>query len=235
MRLRWLPTATISFPPASQRTDDMTAPQTAPDPQPVPMTQPAHSLFEDAQAIVVAPLLMAFAVLLFRQAGLLTGGTVGIAFLIHYASGWPIGAVVFVINLPFYVFALRALGRAFTIKSFLAVSLLAVYAQLVPSLIVIAHLDPLFAALMGGFLAGISLLMLIRHQASLGGIGVLAIYLQQRRGWRAGHLQMGADVAIVGAALLMRDPLTVALSIVGALALNLVIAVNHRSGRYMGC
>lgn len=193
-----------------------------------------HSLFEDAQALLVAPLFMAFAVLLFRDAGLLTGGTVGIAFLIHYLYDWPMGAVVFVINLPFYVFALRALGRAFTIKTFIAVSLLAGYTELMPHLIEVSRLDPLFAALMGGFLAGMSMLMLIRHKASLGGVGVLAIYLQQKRGWRAGHLQMAADVLIVGGALLVREPQAVALSIVGALALNLVIAVNHKSGRYMG-
>lgn len=193
-----------------------------------------HSLFEDAQALLVAPLFMAFAVLLFRDAGLLTGGTVGIAFLIHYLYDWPMGAVVFVINLPFYVFALRALGRAFTIKTFIAVSLLAGYTELMPHLVEVSRLDPLFAALMGGFLAGMSMLMLIRHKASLGGVGVLAIYLQQKRGWRAGHLQMAADVLIVGGALLVREPQAVALSIVGALALNLVIAVNHKSGRYMG-
>jgi hypothetical protein len=32
----------------------------------------------------------------------------------------------------------------------------------------------------------------------------------------------------------VRDPASVALSIVGAVALNLVIAVNHKAGRYMG-
>lgn len=193
-----------------------------------------HSLFEDAQALLVAPLFMAFAVLLFRDAGLLTGGTVGIAFLIHYLYDWPMGAVVFVINLPFYIFALRALGRAFTLKTFIAVSLVAAYTELMPHLIEVSRLDPLFAALMGGFLAGMSMLMLIRHKASLGGVSVLAIYLQQKRGWRAGHLQMAADVLIVAGALLVREPQAVALSIVGALALNLVIAVNHKSGRYMG-
>ena len=34
--------------------------------------------------------------------------------------------------------------------------------------------------------------------------------------------------------LLMRDPWSVLLSVIGALALNLVLAVNHKSGRYMG-
>lgn len=201
------------------------------------MSNPAasrHSVFEDAQALLVAPLFVAFAVLLFRHAGLLTGGTVGVAFLIHYLGDWPIGAVVFVVNLPFYVFAYRSLGRAFTLKTFVAVSLLAVYTETLPALISLQSLDPTFAAVMAGFLAGVGLLMLIRHQASLGGLGVLAIHLQNTRGWRAGKVQMAADVLILGAALFVRDPHSVALSILGALALNLVIAVNHKAGRYMG-
>ena len=193
-----------------------------------------HTLLEDAQAILVAPLFVAFAVLLFRQAGLLTGGTVGVAFLIHYASGWPMGAVVFAINLPFYIFAVRSMGWAFTIKTFICVSLLAVYTEVLPMLITLQSINPIFAAVMGGFLAGVGLLILIRHKASLGGLGVLAIHLQNTKGWRAGKVQMAADFVIVGAALLIRDPLSVGLSIVGALALNLVIAVNHKAGRYMG-
>lgn len=193
-----------------------------------------HNFFEDAQAILVAPLIFAFAVLLFREAGLLTGGTVGLAFLAHYLSGWSIGSLLIAINLPFYGLALRAMGRAFTIKTFLSVGLLALYSELLPGMIQVQGLNRWFAAVMGGFLAGISLLILIRHKASLGGLGILVIHLQNTRGWRAGKLQMAADCAILLAAAFIRDPLSVGLSIVGALALNLVIAVNHKAGRYMG-
>lgn len=193
-----------------------------------------HNFFEDAQAILVAPLIFAFAVMLFREAGLLTGGTVGIAFLAHYLSGWSIGSLLIAINLPFYGLALRAMGKAFTIKTFLSVGLLALYTELLPGLIQVQGLNRVFAAIMGGFLAGISLLILIRHKASLGGLGILVIHLQNTRGWRAGKLQMAADCIILLAAIFIRDPLSVGLSIVGALALNLVIAVNHKAGRYMG-
>lgn len=198
------------------------------------MSASRHNLFEDAQALLVAPLFFAFAVLLLREAGLLTGGTVGIAFLLHYLSGWPIGPLLFALNLPFYAQAWRAMGRDFTIKTFLSVSLLALYAEWLPRLVELHNLNRGFAAVMGGFLAGVSLLMLIRHKASLGGLGILVIHLQNTRGWRAGKLQMAADCVILGAALFVRDPLSVGLSIMGALALNLVIAVNHKAGRYMG-
>jgi uncharacterized membrane-anchored protein YitT (DUF2179 family) len=193
-----------------------------------------HTVFEDAQALLVAPLLVAFAVLLFQHAGLLTGGTVGIAFLIHYLGQWPMGAVVFTVNLPFYLLAVRVLGWRFTIKTFIAVALLALYTELLPALVTLDALNSVFAAVMGGFLIGLGLLILIRHKASLGGIGIVAIYLQQSRGWRAGIVQGVADVLILAVAVFVLDPLGVALSILGALALNLVIAVNHRTGRYMG-
>lgn len=193
-----------------------------------------HSLFEDAQALATGTLLFAFAVLLLRQAGLLTGGTAGLTFLAHYASGLPFGLLYFLINLPFYVFGLLALGRAFTLKTFCAVALLSAYSELLPRWVAIERIEPPFAAVLGGLLAGAGLLMLIRHQASLGGLGVLAIYLQKKRGWRAGTVQMLADGFIVCGAFFVVAPEQVALSVLGALMLNLVLTINHRPGRYFG-
>ena len=106
--------------------------------------------------------------------------------------------------------------------------------EFMPRWITIAAIDPVFAAVLAGLLAGAGLLILIRHQASLGGVGVLAIYLQKRRGWRAGNLQMIADVAIVGAAFFVVPPDRVALSVLGAIVLNMVLTINHRPGRYFG-
>lgn len=202
------------------------------------MSQPSsatdHSLIEDLQALLIGTLFCALSVLFFRHAGLMTGGSAGLAFLVHYASGWAFGPVFFLINLPFYLFGLRAMGREFTLKTFAAVILLSAYVELLPRLIVIEALDPVFAAVMGGLLAGVGLLMLIRHRASLGGIGVMALYLQSRRGWRAGTVQMIADALILGGSLLLVSPWLVALSVLGAAAVNLVIGVNHRPGRYFG-
>ncbi len=193
-----------------------------------------HSLFEDAQALATGTLLFAFAVMLLRQAGLLTGGTAGLTFLAHYLSELPFGLLYFLINIPFYVFGLLALGRAFTLKTFCAVALLSAYSELLPRWVAIERIDPRFAAVLGGLLAGASLLMLIRHQASLGGLGVLAIYLQKKRGWRAGTVQMLADGFIVCGAFFVVAPEKVALSVLGAVMLNLVLTINHRPGRYFG-
>ena len=200
-----------------------------------PSRDPArHTVFEDAQALVTAALFVALGIGMFRHAGLLTGGTAGIAFLIHYATGWRFGLVFFVINLPFAWLAVRTLGWPFAIKSFVAVALLSLFSEALPWAVRFDWLQPVYAAVMGGFLVGAGLLMLFRHHASLGGVNVLVLWLQQRFGWRAGAVQMGIDCLIVIAALAIVPAVLVAISVLGAVALNLVVAVNHKPGRYLG-
>lgn len=139
----------------------------------------------------------------------------------------------FALNLPFYWLAWRRLGPAFTAKTFVAVGLVSVMTETLPQLITLGHLQPVYAAVMGGMLLGTGFLMLFRHHASLGGVGILALVLQAERGWRAGAVQMAIDCTIVMLAFLVVDPGRVAISVLGAVALNMVLALNHRPGWYV--
>ena len=170
---------------------------------------------------------------MFGHTGLLTGGTAGIAFLIHYATGWNFGLVFFLINLPFYGLAWQRMGKAFTLKTFAAVGLLSVFVNLLPKVISFQNLWPPFTPVMGGLLMGAGMLMLFRHRASLGGFNVLVLYLQERFGWRAGKIQMAFDCAIVLGSFALVDWQHVALSVLGAVMMNQTLAINHRAGRYI--
>jgi uncharacterized membrane-anchored protein YitT (DUF2179 family) len=192
-----------------------------------------HKPHEDAQALLTGTLFVALGVVLFRQAGLLTGGTAGLAFLLHYATGWNFSAVFFAINLPFYWLAWRRMGAVFTIKTLASVTLLSVFAEALPHWLGISHLSTPFAAVMAGLLAGTGMLILFRHRASLGGLNVLVLLLQEKKGWRAGKIQMALDCAIVLLATAVVPWQQIAWSVVGAVALNLTLAINHRPGRYM--
>ncbi len=192
-----------------------------------------HSLFDDVQALLTGTLFVALGLLLFRQAGLMTGGTAGIALLVHYASGWRFGVLFFLINLPFYWLAWQRLGRRFVFKTFAAVALLALLSEQLPALLAIDRVEPLFAAVAGGLLVGAGFLILFRHRASLGGLNVLVLWLHERTGWRAGYVQLALDLAILLASTPWVDARRLALSIVAAAAMNVSLAVNHRPGRYV--
>lgn len=191
-----------------------------------------HTLFEDAQAIFTGTLFVSLALILFNEVGLMTGGTAGVAFVLHYATGISLGKLFFLINLPFYFFAWRRMGREFTFKTFIAVALLSMVTEWSPRLFAIERIHPAYAAILGGLLLGSGCLFLARHRASLGGVTIVSLYLQRSRGWRAGKVQMGIDCCIVLCALTVIDVERVAYSVLAAVVMNLFIAVNHKPGRY---
>lgn len=200
---------------------------------PPPESINRHSALEDLQALLTGTLCIGLGVAMLQHTGLLTGGTAGIAFLAHYATGVSFGKLFFLVNLPFYWLAWRRMGRRFTLKTFAAVALLSLVSDLLPAVLGFDTLQPAYAAVMGGLLMGTGFLMLFRHQASLGGVGIVALVLQRDRGWRAGHVQLAVDSAILLASLVMVEPQRIAWSLLGAAALNLTLAVNHRPGRYV--
>lgn len=192
-----------------------------------------HSAFDDAQGLVTGVLLVALGLALMREVGLVTGGTAGIALVLHYASGWPFGALFFAVNLPFYALAWRRMGRRFTLKTFAAVTLMSALSGPLPQWLGLHAVQPLFGALAGGLLIGVGFVILFRHRASLGGLNVLVLWLQERRGWRAGHLQLAIDLLILLAASPWVDLTHLGLSILAAAAMNFSLAINHRPDRYV--
>lgn len=193
-----------------------------------------HSVYEDVIAIVVGTMFVALGVVIYTKAVLLAGSTAGLALLLQYATGVGFWWLFFVVNLPFYILAVKKLGWAFTLRTFAAVTLVSIFSRLTSDLISFSHLNPLYAAVMGGALSGTGLLILFRHRTGLGGINVLAIYLQDRFGLRAGYFQLAVDLAILAAAVFVIPADRLALSVLGAVVVNMTLAINHRPGRYAG-
>lgn len=193
-----------------------------------------HRLYEDLIALVIGTALVALGLTIYAEATLLTGSTAGLALLLQYAAELPFGWTFFALNLPFYALSLMQMGLVFTLRTFAAVALVSFFASHTGAWIGIDHVEPLYAALAGGTIMGVGLLILFRHRASLGGVNILALFLQERFGLRAGYVQFAIDAAILLGGLFVVPAERVALSLVGALALNLVLALNHRPGRYVG-
>ncbi|MDI9855679.1 YitT family protein [Comamonas sp. 17RB] len=193
-----------------------------------------HGTFEDAQALFTGSLFVGITMMMFSQAGLLTGSTAGLAFVLHYATGWPFGAIYFAINIPFYWFSWKHIGRVFTIKTFVSVGILSLIVELGPRFIHIDYLHPVFAAIAGGLLMGTGILFLARHRSSLGGATIASLYLQERYGIRAGKVQMAIDCTVVMLALWVVPWERVAWSVLAAVVMGVFLAVSHRPGRYRG-
>lgn len=182
--------------------------------------------------MLTGTLIISMGISMFNQVGLLTGGTAGFAFLFHYSTKIPFGVLFFSINLPFYFLAFKKMGWQFTLKTFSAVALVSLFSNLHPIFLQVGNLAPYYVAAMGGLLMGVGFIVLFRHQASLGGINILSLYLQDHHGIRAGKIQLGIDIAVVLASFFIVDVNLIFASVVGATVMNLCIMINHRPGRY---
>lgn len=193
-----------------------------------------HKLHEDLFAMLIGTMLVSLGVAFYTEAQLATGSTAGLALLLQYATGIPFGWLFFGINLPFYALAFLRMGWQFALKTVACVALVSYFSGQIPLWIGIDSIDPLFAALVGGGLIGLGILSLFRHKASVGGINILSLYLQDNFGIRAGYFQLGVDALILLAAFFVLPLDRVIYSVLGALVLNMIVALNHRPGRYLG-
>jgi len=193
-----------------------------------------HGRYEDVQAMFSGSLFVGIAMMMYAQAGLLTGSTAGLAFVLHYATGWSFGGIYFAINIPFYWFAWKYVGKEFTVKTFCSMALLSAITTLGPRFIHIDYLHPAFAAIAGGLLMGTGVLFLARHKSSLGGATIVSLYVQDRWGIPAGKVQMAIDCVVVALALWVVPLDRVAWSVCAAIVMGVFLAVSHRPGRYNG-
>lgn len=192
-----------------------------------------HSLAADAQGLIFGSSMAAAALLILTHMGLVTGQTAGLAVLLSYMTGYSFGTVFFLVNLPFYWLAFRRMGLLFTLKTFIAVGLLSAISFVLPPLFQIQYIHPAIGALLFGMMSGAGLLALFRHGASLGGVGILALYLQEKTGFRAGYTQLLFDACVFALAFFVIDTTAVLYSMLGALVVNLTIAINHRKDWYV--
>lgn len=193
-----------------------------------------HRLYEDVLAMISGTMFVSLGTLIYTETMLAVGSSAGLALLLSYVSGWGFGIIFFIVNLPFYILAVKRMGWAFTLRTFTAVALVSVLSKLNSQWIDFSHLDPLYATIIGGGLIGTGLLMLFRHRTGLGGINILAMYLQEKTGLRAGYFQLGVDLTILAIAFFVLPADRLALSVLGAAIANLILAINHKPGRYMG-
>lgn len=194
---------------------------------------PPHSRVEDAAALVTGAVLASFGLFLLHAAGAVTGGTAGLSLLLGYAVPVPFGVVYAAVSVPLLLLAVRRKGWGFTARSVAAVVLVAALAPLHADAFGVTTVPPMYGVLVGNLAAGLGMLVLFRHQSSLGGFNVVALVAQERRGWRAGYVQMVLDGLVVASSVLTAPARTVLYSAVGVVVVNLVLAMNHRPGRYL--
>ena len=131
---------------------------------------------------------------------IIDGGVIGISMMLNFITDWNLGLLIFCINIPFILMALKSLGKKFIINTFAATLILAVATNVITSFEPITH-DLLLATIFGGMLLGLGVGLILRNVASLDGTEMLSIVLSKKfKILSVGELLMGMNLFIYTAA-----------------------------------
>jgi uncharacterized membrane-anchored protein YitT (DUF2179 family) len=157
----------------------------------------------DFSLITLGALLQALALRLFLiPADLVSGGVSGIAQIINYYTGWPIGVMVFLGNIPLFAIGWRFLGgRRFAMRTAYAIVAYSILVELIPRLPFFPPNgltdDLVINALYGAVIAGVGYGLVYRGNGTSGGSDILARILTHYRSIPMTQSYLWVDSAVV--------------------------------------
>jgi len=135
--------------------------------------QEGRQLARDYAMVIIGSLLLAIAFVWFFIAhDIAPGGVTGIATVISHLTGWNIGLLSFIINLPLFLAGWKQVGWRFAVRSFVSMTLVSLFIDSIPTLDLTS--DPLLASAFGGVVMGVGLGIVVRAGASTGGTDMAA-------------------------------------------------------------
>lgn len=106
------------------------------------------------------------------------GGLTGVATILNYLFGLPVGVTSMVLNLPLFLIGYRQMGRVFVLRSLIATLLFSACIDLLAFPVLTE--DILLGSVYGGILLGIGLGLIMRGGATTGGSDMIARMVNRR-------------------------------------------------------
>lgn len=129
------------------------------------------------------------------------GGVSGIATIVHYVVGWPVGTVMLVINLPLFIIGVRQLGLVMGIRSLFGTITLSLLVDLLAALrLPVPTHDPLLASLYGGIIVGVGIGIVFRNKGTTGGTDLAAAIINNYMKLSVGVVLFVIDGSVIIAA-----------------------------------
>jgi uncharacterized membrane-anchored protein YitT (DUF2179 family) len=138
-------------------------------------------------------------VLFFLSNNITTGGTPGMAILLHHLTGFSIGSMIIAINVPLLIWGGKYLGKTFAIKTIIAIVLISLFIDLFTNIFTFEPLTSniLLASIFGGLIIGLGVGLIIKANASAGGSTIIARIISANSHIKAAQVILYIDMLIV--------------------------------------
>ncbi len=172
----------------------------------------------DYAAIVIGAFIMSFGIGVFLvDAKVVPGGVSGLAITLHYLSNYqlPVGMLMWILNIPLFIWGLKELGGTFGLRTFVGFTLNSLFVDLLRGNIpgfrfiqlqntqavqdLYKH-DFILAVLFGAVLLGIGLGIIFKFRGTTAGSDIVAAIMQKKFGWKPGQAIMVIDFMVISLA-----------------------------------
>ena len=111
---------------------------------------------------------------------LVTGGVTGISMIVNYLTGFPVGVLGIIINIPLFFMAWRRFGWRFLVGSFVGMLCSNVFVDLFSMIDFVVTRQPILSAVYAGLMEGLGLGIVYRVGATTGGTDIIAKLLRAK-------------------------------------------------------
>ncbi len=150
--------------------------------------------------ILLGSFAMAFGVVAFLSPNhIATGGTAGLAIVLHNVFKLPIGVLMGVINIPLLLVGLKYLGKQFALKSIFCIASVVIFVDLFAQYFHLPVLSNnlMLATLYGGVIIGVGLGLIFKGGASAGGGTILAKIISSNSSIKTSTVVLMLDAIVV--------------------------------------
>jgi uncharacterized membrane-anchored protein YitT (DUF2179 family) len=167
----------------------------------------------DYLAITFGAAIMAIGIGVFLvDAKVVPGGVSGLSMSVHYLTGLPVGLMIWVFNIPLYIWGIKELGKEFGVRTFYGFTLNSFFIDFfrgdIPGLNFIRLQDTntikdlqqsdfLFMILIGAALIGLGLGIIFKFRGTTGGSDIVAAIMQKKFGIKPGMAIMITDFFVI--------------------------------------
>lgn len=138
--------------------------------------------FRDALLLVIGALIYSVGAQCFVvPANIAPGGAVGIALMLNYVTGLPVGSMTLMVNLPLLVLAWFYLSKKFALRTAAACAICSLVLDMVIAPFCPVYVgDRLLCSLYGGILVGVGMALIFISGSTTGGSDIAGYLLQKK-------------------------------------------------------
>ncbi len=130
-----------------------------------------------------------------------SGGITGVAIILYYLIGTPVGVVTLLLNIPLFIAGVRWGGGLTTgIRTVYAVIIMSFFIDFLQGRVPAVTRDPLLYTIYGGIIDGLGLGLVLRFRGTTGGTDIIARLAKRFMGLNYGFTLLITNVIVLGAA-----------------------------------